>query len=124
MCYISNSLSWSISDSISVNSHDALLGSMTDGIPAYMSDRLSTSKFVKLFGTFTMCFSISVCSSVSDDIYDGIVSNVNNMIQAHIYHSFLIIFFLVLLIDFVQYVYIYFLPVQQYALQYVSYKKQ
>ena len=53
---------------------------MTDGIPTYMSDRMFTSKFVKLFGTFTMCFSISGCSSMSDDIYDGIISNVINMI--------------------------------------------
>ena len=39
-----------------VNSHDALLGSMKDKIPTYMSDRLFTSMFVKLSGTFTMCF--------------------------------------------------------------------
>ena len=39
-----------------VNSHDVLLGSMKDKIPTYMSDRLFTSMFVKLSGTFTMCF--------------------------------------------------------------------
>ena len=39
-----------------VNSHDALLGSMKGKTATYMSARLFTSMYVKLSGTFTMCF--------------------------------------------------------------------
>ena len=41
-----------------VNSHDALLGSMKGKTVTYMSARLFTSMYVKLSGTFTMCFCV------------------------------------------------------------------